>query len=645
MKLIITLLLTLLTFWNCQAQEISESWVKEHYRKFECMIPMRDGVKLYTAVYAPVDADGSHPILFTRTPYGCGYYGATSYTRNLWNSHWAEYVRRGYIIVYQDVRGRYMSEGVFEDIRPFLPQKQGSKIDEASDVYDTAEWLIHNIRGNNGRIGVLGNSYCGFYSTMAALSGHPAIRAVNPQAPVTDWFLGDDWHHNGAFMMGDAFRFFAGFGQPHNNPTRSARKRPKFHTTDEYTFFLRQATIANLTALLGDSIRFWGDMMAHPDYDAWWQARNPSQHLHGLKPAVLVTGGLFDAEDLYGALATYRAIAQGSPDCPLHLVLGPWYHGGWNSGDGSALGPLRFGSRTAEYYAREVEVPFFAHYLEGASSDPDSAQATATSTQQAYNQDDPLPGATIFFTGENRWRTFDQWKPREVCPTPLYLAADGSVSFSAPTARRSTTSYLSDPAKPVPYMEGTFAERDRNYMVADQRFAARRPDVATFCSAPLTEELTLAGPLTANLHVAINTTDVDLVVKVIDLFPEDFTYDEAIYGPSNDYPMGGYQMPVRMEVLRGKYRESFSAPKPFVPGKPTRVHFMLPDVAHTFAPGHRIMIQVQSSWFPRIDRNPQQFLDIYHCRAEDFIPCEITLLHQADAPSHILLPVLKSGQK
>lgn len=607
------------------AQDIDETWLKNHYTKSEHRIPMRDGTRLFTVVYAPRELSGNHPILISRTPYSCSPYGADRYHGQLWRSHWREYVRAGYIIVYQDVRGRWMSEGEFVDLRPFQPKKESGEVDEASDAYDTVEWLLAHIPGNNGKVGVLGCSYSGFYTVMAALCRHPAIVAVNPQAPAIEWFIGDDFHHNGALMLSDAFRFYSSFGLPRPKPTTIGRPAPQYRITDEYSFFLNTGAVKNFTALLGDSNRFWQQMMVHPDRDCFWQSRDLRPFCRDIRPAVLITGGLFDAEDWYGTVGIAKAIAQQSPETVLKLVFGPWSHGGWNSSEGTWLGNVRFGSPTSEYYRKQIEIPFFNYYLKGEGS---------LST---------MAGATVFFTGTDTWHTFECWPPKDVCVEKLYLQSGGTLSFRAPIVEDSRTVYRSDPFRPVPYIDRICASRVKEYMTGDQRFASRRPDVAVFVTEPLTEDLTLSGTVGVHLETAITTTDADFVVKLIDCFPEGFKYEESVYGKGDgeNYMMSDYQMLVRGEVMRGRYRDGFDCPKAFVPNRPECVRFDLPDVAHVFRKGHRLMIHVQSSWFPLVDRNPQQFVDIYHCNDDEFIVSDITLFHQRDRASYIVLPVLK----
>ncbi len=603
------------------------AWIRDNYIKKEVYIPMRDGVKLFTAVYMPKDVTEKHPILMNRTPYSCAPYGENNW-RFFWNNHWKYYMREGYIIVLQDVRGRWMSEGDFVDIRPFNPNKTGTQTDEASDTYDAIDWLIKNIPNNNERVGVFGISYPGFYSTMAALSNHPALKAVSPQAPVTDWFQGDDFHHNGAFFQMDGFAFYTGFGKPRPKPTTIGPRGFDFPTNDSYNFYLEQGTLKNLAKIMGDSIQFWKDLYAHPNLDEWWKARNPRNFADkvGASTATMVVGGLFDAEDCFGAWRMYEAFEKkGKND--NKLVMGPWYHGQWSSGDGSFLGNIRFGSNTAEWYQNHIEIPYFNFHLKGKGDISKQAEAT------------------IFFSGANEWKEFGQWPPADKQDKPIYLRDGGILSWDKPSAKNSFSEYISDPSKPVPYTEDVHLDRTVAYMTDDQRFAARRTDVLTFQTEVLPEDITLAGTVVADLLTSISSTDADFVVKLIDIFPDNFNYpgNMQVAGRQGmgNYPMNAYQMLVRGEIMRGKFRNSFENPVPFKPNKIEKVKFQLPDVAHTFKKGHRLMIQIQSSWFPLADRNPQIFVNIYEASISDYKKATIRIFHDADNSSNIVLPVLK----
>ena len=573
--------------------------VSSLYNKAEYRIAMRDSVHLHTSVYTP-KAPGRAPILVFRTPYGTGPYGADKFPAGLEKGYLRSYVDRGYIIVQQDVRGRYMSEGEFMHVRPV----GFGDVDESTDSYDTVDWLVKHIPGNNGRVGFAGCSYPGFYALMGALSGHPAVKAVSPQAPVTDWYMGDDVHHNGILMLSDAVRFLNSMNTPpRHTPTDRMPRRELTFAPDERTFFLEHPTRADLTTLLAPNA-FWEEMSGHSDYDEWWRARDTRRACYNIRPAMLVVGGTYDAEDCYGAWNLYRAVVRQSSPTPVHLVAGPWSHGAWQ-GDGRRLGDFDFGEQASgSYYMEHFEAPFFDCYL------------------WARDTIDRLPPVAVFTSGDDRWHIFDRWTPAEARRMTLYLAAGGRLTTEKPTAKNSSTSYLSDPADPVPYVAASGLRRPKEYMVADQRFLAGRPDVLTFVSDPLPEDTTLVGPVEAVLEAALSTSDADFVVKLIDCFP-----DEG--------EKSGMQMLVRGDAVRGRYRDGFTRPRAFVPGKPKTVPFRTTDIAHTFRTGHRIMVQVQSSWFPLMERSPQQFMDLWSCTAADFVPCRVTLFHQRDRASSV----------
>jgi len=599
--------------------ENSMAYIKEIYTKKEIYIPMRDGVRLFTSIYTPKDTTQSFPILMYRTPYNAE---PSEEGFNFFLLILMDYIKEGYIFVFQDVRGKYLSEGEFEDVRPYIPDKKTNQdTDESSDTFDSMDWLIKNVPHNNGKIGITGTSYPGFYATMALPDAHPALKAVSPQAPIADWFIGDDFHHNGAFFMLDAFNFYYGFGRPRPEPTRSSAARFRWPVEDSYEFFMRLGPVKNIQELyFGDTIKFWNNAMSHPNYDDFWKARTPLPHLKNIEPAVLVVGGWFDAEDLYGPLYTYKAIEKQNPSATSNrIVMGPWSHGQWNFGKTENMGNVYWGFNTSEYY-REVELNFFNYYLKGKG--------------EMY-----LPEATIFVTGANEWRRFDTWPPKNVVEKDLYFQPSGKLSFEPPVSNTSYDEYVSDPMKPVPYTEDVHIRRTTQYMNDDQRFAARRPDVMVYQTNALTEDITFTGPLYANLFVSTTGTDADYVVKLIDVFP-----DKMVDYPENEknVPMGGYQMLVRGEVMRGRFRNSFEKPEPFKPNKVTKVSFELQDVAHTFRKGHRIMIQVQNSWFPLVDRNPQKFVDIYNCNEDDFQKAIHRIYHEKKYSSHV--KVMVSGK-
>jgi uncharacterized protein len=628
MKLIQVALLLILTF-SIKAQSNEDSiWVRSHYNKQEVMIPMRDGTKLFTAIYAPKDAGAKHPILFNRTPYSCSPYGVDKF-RNYYDTYLMKYLKAGYIMAYQDVRGRYMSEGDFVDIRPYNPNKKGTAFDEASDTYDAIDWLVKNTESNQ-LVGVFGTSYPGFYSTMAALSNHPALKAVSPQAPVTDWFIGDDFHHNGAFAFMDGFSFYSGFGMPRKAPSVNGNGANgyRFKTQDNYNFYLKLGAIKNVfkPEFMGDSVQFFKDMYAHPNYDAWWEDRNVRKYMKDIKPAMLTVGGLFDAEDCWGAWNLYKAIEKQNVKTKSNqIVMGPWIHGGWSRTDGSSLGNVKFESNTSKFYQDHIEFPFFQKHVNN-------------TTIPEFND---IAEANIFFSGENKWKQFETWPPANIVETPFYLQPNNGLALTKPTTAKSVTTYTSDPAKPVPYTEDVHLRRTREYMTDDQRFANRRTDVISFEMPIEGNDLTVAGPVIANLMASISTTDADFVVKIIDVFPDEFSYMKDGKKLPSAIPMGGYQMLVRGEIFRGRYKTGFDKPSAFVPNKITPVKFELPDIAHTFKVGHKLMVQIQSSWFPLMDRNPQQFVNIYTCGDDAFIKSNISIWHDSKNASSIVLPVLR----
>lgn len=591
----------------------------EKYTKSEHLIRMRDGIRLYTAVYQPRDRTRSYPILMQRTPYGSGPYGP-AYRRGLGPS--PAFQDEGYIFVYQDVRGTFKSEGEFEDVRPHIRVKKSSReIDESSDTWDTIEWLVRNIPGNNGRVGVWGISYPGFYTVTAMMDPHPALGAVSPQAPIADWFLGDDDHHNGAFFLFDSFTFNMFFGMPRPGPTENQFRDFELGTPDAYQFFLDLGPIENAQKnYFKGRNKYWNDVTTHWTYDEFWQSRSVLEHLGKPGPAALIVGGWFDAEDLFGPLNIYRAVEKLNRANKAFLVMGPWSHGGWSRGAGDSLGDIRFDVRTAEDFRDKVELPFFRRYLKDEG-------------------DFPNPEALVFRTGANEWASYANWPPANLRQRNLYLRENGKLSFEAPGVERDAfDEYTGDPAKPVPYTASISDSRGTGYMIEDQRFSTRRTDVATYRSEPLREPLTLAGPIRADLFVSTTGTDADFIVRLIDVFPDD--------APNNSprgqaVPMGGYQMLVRAEVMRGKFRNSFSKPEPFVPNRPAEVAFTLQDVSHTFKPGHRIMVAIQSSWFPLVDRNPQTFVNIFKASEGDFRKADHRIHRSARLASHLRLGILE----
>ncbi|MDR0757448.1 MAG: CocE/NonD family hydrolase [Tannerella sp.] len=571
-------------------------YIREHYTKIERMIPMRDGVRLFTAIYIPKDRSEKYPILLNRTPYTVSPYGEDRYRPSLGPS--SLFVREGYIFAYQDIRGRWMSEGEFVDARPYIPDKKSREdVDESSDTYDTVEWLIKNIEGNNGKVGIYGISYPGFYATCGIIDSHPALKAASPQAPVTDLFIGDDTYHNGAFFLLGNYTFYANFGQVRPAPTGMPYYQPiRFGTEDGYGFFLENTYADLKEKYFKDLVPIWDEMTAHYTYDGFWQSRTPLPHLRHVKPAVLTVGGWYDAEDLYGPLKTYAAIRDNNPGATNHMVMGPWPHGGWARGNGQVFGNVHFDSNTSEYYREHIELPFFNRHLKG-KGNPD------------------IPEVTVFETGSNQWRTYDAWPPATARDAWLFLGSEGRLSFDSAPEQGAYDEYVSDPAKPAPYTSVTAMRPVREYMVEDQRFAATRPDVLVYRTPELEENVTLSGPLNVELYVSTTGTDADFVVKLIDVYP-DSTRNRAETPPH--VRLSAFQQLVRGDVMRAKFRNSLTVPEPLTPGEVTKVSFELRDIAHTFKKGHRIMVQVQSAWFPLVDRNPNQFMDIFKAKASDY---------------------------
>lgn len=552
------------------------------YRKEIYQIALRDSVKLYTVVYTPRWGN-NHPILIQRTPYSVSPYDSKVTLDLIKDAYTRPYALRGYILVYQDVRGRFMSEGEYQNIKPM-----SEPVNEATDAYDTVEWLVANIKGNNGNVGFTGCSYPGFYAMYAALSGHPAIKAVSPQAPVTDWFMGDDLHHNGVMMIADSFSFMPMMSHTNHTPTTEwLPTRHHDYDPDQYTFFLN-ATRDSLRKVMSPS-SFWDEISAHPDYDEWWQQRDVRRYMHNIKPAILVVGGTFDAEDCFGAWNTFRAIRSQSPQTECHLIMGPWAHGAWKGRNAQKLGDFDFGRKAANHhYMHNYELPFFEYHLRGKGSLK------------------KLPEVALFATGSNRW--IEGSEIPQSTPKTLYLDHH-NLCEKAPEQPHSLC-YKSDPESPVPYAPNS-KRRTREYMIADQRFTEGRNDVLTYISEPLKEDITAVGGVEVCLNISCSTTDVDLAVRVIDLHPTDKSEKSE------------YQMLVRGDIMRARYRDSFVHPTPLQPDTKTTVRFTLPDIVHTFKAGHKIMVCVQSSWYPLAERSPQQFVNLWHCTADQFIAANV----------------------
>jgi putative CocE/NonD family hydrolase len=596
-------------------------YLVENYSKAEYQMPMRDGAKLYTIVYSPKDISKKYPILFNRTPYNIEPYDTDmgfSFRRGLCPA----FLREGYIFVFQDLRGRFMSEGVFHHMTPFIDHKTSNNdVDESSDAYDTMDWLIKNLTNHNGRIGMWGISYPGFYTSCAAVNAHPALKCVSPQAPIADWFF-DDVHHCGAFFLIPNLDFFGAMDIPRHGRYKDWLLAYHWGTPDAYNFCLNLGPLQNVkTRYYGDSIGFWNDIVAHPDYDEFWQKRNILPHLKNIKPAVLVVGGWYDAEDLYGTFHTYQSIEKRNPGIKNTLVIGPWIHGGWARTDGSYLGNVSFGSRTSYFYRDSIELPFFNYYLKD---------------KGLLN----LPEAWMFMTGENKWVKYDTWPPKNIEDKNLFLKANGELGFTPENqTKTSFDEFVSDPQKPVPYTEDVFFGMTKEYMTDDQRFAARRPDVLVYQTPALSDDIILAGPLMARLEVSTTGSDADWVVKLIDVYPGDALDNTTT---RRGIKMGEYQQMVRSEVIRGRYRKSYEKPVPFEPGKIEEINLELQDVLHCFKKGHRIMVQVQSTWFPLVDLNPQKFVpNIYEAKSTDFIKTTHRVYHQKGNESFLKVGILR----
>ncbi len=601
-------------------------YTRSHYTKYEFRIPMRDGVKLFTAVYVPKDLSQPYPIIMQRTPYSVGPYGIDNYRPVIGPSELAE--KEGFIFAYQDVRGRYLSEGTFIDVPPHKTAFSGPKdTDESTDTYDTVDWLVKNVPNNNGRVGMWGISYPGFFAAYSLMNSHPALKAVSPQAPMGDVGNGDDAYHNGAFHLAANFGFYVSF-KPRGEQPERPQPSPNFDygTRDQYDFYLRMGPLANANErYLKNQNVYWNDILKHPAYDEFWQSRAQAPHMKNVTPATLFVGGWFDAEDLSGPLKLFRAIEKDGPKAPNTLVMGPWCHGCWSRGEGQTLGDLNFASNTGEFFREHIELPFFIQNLKGKG---DGLKTLP---------DNEVPKAWLFETGTNQWMRFAEWPPKNAATKSLYLGGNGTLSFTdSPT--QASDEYVSDPAKPVPVLAGIGAGMPGDYMTYDQRFASRRPDVLVYQTPPLDHDVTVAGPVSPVLKVSTSGTDSDFIVKLIDVYPNDYPNPDP--NPAG-VQMGGYQQLVRGEPFRGKYRESMAKPLPFTAGKPAKIEYTMPDICHTFRTGHRIMVQIQSTWFPLVDRNPQQFEDIPEAKAGDFLKATERVFYGGSDGSLLRLFVLE----
>ncbi|MFN6963147.1 MAG: CocE/NonD family hydrolase [Pyrinomonadaceae bacterium] len=638
--LFLSVVLLLAASWASFAQqpaaaqnELAE-YIRANYTKREVMIPMRDGVRLFTAIYSPRDQSKKYPILLNRTPYTVAPYGEDKFRTSLGPS--GLFAREGYIFAYQDVRGKTMSEGEFMDVRPDIANDKPTDIDESTDTYDTIDWLVKNVPNNNGRVGTYGISYPGFYTSAGSIDSHPALKACSPQAPVSDWFHGDDMHHNGALFLAQNWSFFRFFGQYRPKPTSQGEHvRPwkGRQTADGYDFFLTAGGLKEVSDLyqqgLGTRIKFWDEMMQHPTYDSFWEARNILPKLKNIKCATMTVGGWYDNEDLYGALRTYQHIERQNPGIFNVLVVGPWDHGGWSRAAGDWLGTAYFGEKTGEYYRQNIELAFFEHFLKD------------------KGDIDDIKEVNLFDTGEHKWRHFDAYEPNGSVERSLYLTAGGMLSWTPPAGPTRYDEYVSDPWNPVPYTQKITFNYPRDFMTEDQRFASTRPDVLVYQTDPLREDVTVAGDIKPSLFVSSSGTDSDFVVKLIDVFPDDYRYPEGVRPPETSawsvFQPGGYQMLLRGEPMPARFRDGFTTQKPLVPNAATRLSFVMPGVTHTFKKGHRIMVQIQSTWFPLVARNPQKFMANYKlATAKDFQKATNRVYYGGRNASAITLPIQKN---
>ncbi|MET1257146.1 CocE/NonD family hydrolase [Aliikangiella maris] len=597
-------------------QNARADYIRANYAKYEYQIKMRDGVKLFTTVYVPYKTAEKYPILLHRTPYRVSPYGLSHYAKSLGPEEGFE--KEGFIFAYQDVRGKFMSEGEFVNMRPQNAHLDKQvKADDATDTYDTIDFLVKNIPNNNGKVGMWGTSYPGYYTSVGAINSHKALKAISPQAPIADWYF-DDFHRNGAFVLPMAFIFFDFFDKQRTSLHSDWPERMKQETPDGYDFFHQLGPLSNVNEKYFKGERpFWNDLVEHPDYDEYWQARNILPHLKNIKPATLVVGGWYDTEDLYGPLATYQTMSNNNRHDHIKIVMGPWYHGQWNRSDGDKLGEANFGFDTSKWYQSNIQLPFFKHHLKG-------------------TKDPRLATATMFETGANRWRKFDSWPPKNLIQQRWYFQPQASINKIKPELKSAYSEYVSDPNKPVPHSAEIGRGWDKPYMVEDQRFTARRTDVLTFNSDVQQQDLTIAGEIEFDLWVSTSQTDADFIVKLIDVFPGKNADTNKM-----DKETGNRHELVRWGVIRGRYRNSMSQPEPFESNQPTQVKLVLYDVLHTIKRGHKLQVQIQSSFFPFLDRNPQKYVtNIFKAKAEDFVKAEHRIYHSAELPSSMTIKTL-----
>ena len=585
------------------------------FTRSEAMIAMRDGIHLNTQVFMPTRTDEKFPFILIRTPYGIG-----NLTSEQISAALPELSKEGYIIVQQDIRGRFKSEGDFVMLRQPRDRKDKNAIDESTDTYDTIEWLLKNVPNNNGRVGMSGTSYGGWLTVMAMLDPHPALKAVIPQASPADMWLGDDFHHNGAFRLSYGFEYTYMMETSNEvaDPTKMVDKR------DAYDWYLKLGALSNVDPkYLKEKYPTWNNFENHPDYDAFWQKQAFAPYLNRVTVPTLNVAGWWDQEDFYGPIKIYELLEKHDTENKNFLVVGPWNHGGWARGDGDKLGRLNFGSATADYFRRNIREPFFAYYLKD-------------------KKNPNLPEALTFRTGDNEWVRHNSWTPKEAVVKNLYLQADGKLSFDAPTAadKSAFDEYVSDPAKPVPYrprpIEPGMGNPWRVWQTEDQRFVDNRPDVLTYATEPLADDLTVSGKIISNIFASTSGTDGDWIVKLIDVYPENYEPDQT---------MSGYELMIAGDVLRGRYRNSFEKPEPIPANSVQKYQIGFSANDHTFKKGHRIMLQIQSTWFPLIDRNPQKFVpNIFKATETDFQKATERIFRSGSNASYVALPVVDSSK-
>jgi putative CocE/NonD family hydrolase len=598
--------------------------LREHYTKFEYRIPMRDGVRLFTAVYVPKEQSQPLPFLVNRTPYSVGPYGVENYPPRLGPQ---ELMTAGYIFVAQDVRGRNMSEGTFIEESPYKENKGPKDVDETTDMHDTVDWLLINVPNNNGKVGIWGISYPGFYAAASIIDSHPAIKAASPQAPMVDLYRGDDSYHGGAFMLAGNFGFYT-FFKPQKNPTLDqGGVGLKFGTSNGYDFFLNAGNLEDLDRkYLKGSNPLWNEQVNNWTFNSHWKQRDLAPRMKNVHCAVLTVGGWFDAEDLQGPLSLHKAVGDLNPEAVNLLVEGPWVHGGWSRLDGRKLGNADFAQNTAEFFRGHILLPFFEKYLKDKSAEE-------------------LPKAYVFETGTNVWRKYDAWPPRNAMKRILYLQAKSGLGFETPQNGQGFDEYVSDPARPVPYVGYQTLDVPQEYMVSDQRFAETRPDVLVYRSEVLEQDLTIAGPVKPKLFVSTTGTDSDFIVKLIDVYPQKELEERRHRGGTDvgvpETDLAGWEQLIRGEPFRGKFRHSFEKPEAFTPGKLEEIDFTMPDINHTFRRGHRIMVQIQSSWFPLVDLNPQTFVEIPKAKPEDFKKATERVYRESGHASGIEVQILE----